>query len=517
MKKFLLFAAAAAAMMCASAQNYEVKQLWKSTTIPTAKLDNRQGFGMNGKFFINDKANQKVVVYGEGGLADEEYPGGVNTGINRDEAGNIITILNGWPGNWTADGETPTIQVVNPNDPTQVKQYFIPTDLAGRGRCDYIGFCKGNMMEDGELYYVGNNTDDAGTLARFKVTDGEVDLDNCFIATIDGVSATSTDIPIHFFKDAEGNEALCYAIRNAQAIKLTEDAQGNFVGESIGATPTFDIDGVTFSRANASLGWQLFAFDGKDFVIYNAGNAVGDYRDCWAIAELGAEEVIFFNPPTVTLNVSGYNSNCMTYEIVEDGVNIYQYAQGAYLAMYKLTKANAPVEPKYYVAGGFNNWDALEITEEGATFDVTEDPNDVESKEFKIKTPTADGGWLWIGGVDENGVNYFDVTEGMMADGTEITLDDAGANFRLPGSGNYTITLVKEATPSGAKATVEGLKMVVKKNSTPTAITDVNSKAVKSVKYVNLAGVESAQPFDGVNVVVTTYTDGTRSASKVIK
>jgi D-3-phosphoglycerate dehydrogenase len=34
---------------------------------------------------------------------------------------------------------------------------------------------------------------------------------------------------------------------------------------------------------------------------------------------------------------------------------------------------------------------------------------------------------------------------------------------------------------------------------------------------INIAGMQSAEPFDGVNIVVTTYTDGTRSAVKVIK
>jgi hypothetical protein len=43
------------------------------------------------------------------------------------------------------------------------------------------------------------------------------------------------------------------------------------------------------------------------------------------------------------------------------------------------------------------------------------------------------------------------------------------------------------------------------------------AKAVANVTYYNLAGQMSAQPVDGVNIVVTTYTDGTRSTSKVVK
>ena len=51
-----------------------------------------------------------------------------------------------------------------------------------------------------------------------------------------------------------------------------------------------------------------------------------------------------------------------------------------------------------------------------------------------------------------------------------------------------------------------------------TGVNAVNSaKEVKGVSYFNMMGVESAQPFDGVNIMVTTYTDGTQSAAKVLR
>lgn len=51
-----------------------------------------------------------------------------------------------------------------------------------------------------------------------------------------------------------------------------------------------------------------------------------------------------------------------------------------------------------------------------------------------------------------------------------------------------------------------------------TGVNDVNSaKEVKGVSFFNMMGVESAQPFDGVNIMVTTYTDGTSSAAKVLR
>lgn len=55
-------------------------------------------------------------------------------------------------------------------------------------------------------------------------------------------------------------------------------------------------------------------------------------------------------------------------------------------------------------------------------------------------------------------------------------------------------------------------------NKVATGVNDVNSaKEVKGVSYFNMMGVESVQPFDGVNIMVTTYTDGTSSAAKVLR
>ena len=42
-------------------------------------------------------------------------------------------------------------------------------------------------------------------------------------------------------------------------------------------------------------------------------------------------------------------------------------------------------------------------------------------------------------------------------------------------------------------------------------------KQVSEVTYYNTLGVASAEPFSGVNIVVTKYTDGTKAASKIVK
>ena len=51
-----------------------------------------------------------------------------------------------------------------------------------------------------------------------------------------------------------------------------------------------------------------------------------------------------------------------------------------------------------------------------------------------------------------------------------------------------------------------------------TSVENINAdREVAAVRYFNVAGQESETPFSGVNIVVTTYTDGTSSTTKVVK
>lgn len=55
-------------------------------------------------------------------------------------------------------------------------------------------------------------------------------------------------------------------------------------------------------------------------------------------------------------------------------------------------------------------------------------------------------------------------------------------------------------------------------NKTVTGVDDVTTaKTVVDITYYNLAGVASAKPFDGVNIVVTRYADGSTKATKELR
>ena len=607
MKKFLLFAAAFAALTM-SAQ-YTVTKMWEVTEGLPTNADSRQGISINGKYYINVKTADapKVMVFGEGGLADEEWPGGTNCGITRDEAGNLVISLAEFPGNWVCDGETAMIRVINPSTGAS-KEYAIPEGAAVTGRADFLGLAQGNLMENGKLFMVGANN--AGVVI-LTIADGVVDEDNSYEATCDPVPTPSTATVVN---NIDG-ERIFYVTRNAPPVIYSPDGD-NFAGETI-----------TLPNKGAACGAQVFQFDGKDFAVYPT---LPNYKDGFAVAEVGAEEPIFANEPSEAMTAYA-QCNWVNAEVTDNGVFIYQYLPGLFIACYKMTNGEAPVEHTYAVCGApaavfgmENDWDAVAAPEMQLNDNGLYEWNSAETEleagtiEFKIVEdhawdvcyPASDEGgynnytvtveeagkyvltvyfnpetkeithelvktevppveptqvyilgevngntWATNIGVEmdtednkvftkdvtlvrpENkaeGQKYcffsfatklmedaddweglapyrfgavsdgdFEFTPEMMGQPLSLTADN-GQAFQVP-EGEYTLTVDLE----NMTLTIEG--------TIYSGIEYINTVNVKNVRFYNLQGMESATPFQGVNIVVSEMTDGSKVITKVVK
>ena len=309
-------------------EGYKIETVWTLATPFDGSVtgDVRQGFGMNGKFYINNKADQKVVVVDENGIANTEYAGGANCGITRDEAGNIVVSNAAFPGAWVEA----TIKVINP-ETNEMKEYTVPEECGLMGRCDFIGFARGNLMEDGALYMTGGNT---GTdpftngVAIMTITGGEVNVDECYTATCDGITGQTSTV-INYFKGLDEEDALIYAYRSGNPSKLTFD------GDNLVATPI-----VLPGKGHAN-GIFPFIWEGKEYYIYPI---MPDYQNGFAIAEAGAEEPLVEVPSTVSGNANAFQADWFNAEVDEDGVTIYQYYPGGHLTVYRLTNGSGDVQ-----------------------------------------------------------------------------------------------------------------------------------------------------------------------------
>ena len=114
--------------------------------------------------------------------------------------------------------------------------------------------------------------------------------------------------------------------------------------------------------------------------------------------------------------------------------------------------------------------------------------NFVEAEPTQGAPRKAEGDITW---------NEYDATKGILVEKSgllTIAVNDANGEEITSIEGEYTIT--------GGTTAVENITA---------------GKAVAGVRYYNAAGQQAANAFQGVNIVVTTYSDGTQSVSKIVR
>lgn len=127
-------------------------------------------------------------------------------------------------------------------------------------------------------------------------------------------------------------------------------------------------------------------------------------------------------------------------------------------------------------------------------------------------------------------INPLDTTEAWSNANTKVSLKIKGATAKTQiafVASEYKTTPKKsdpEIDPNAPHGTNANVCRVILDNisvsvdNVATAVNDVNAaKSVKAVSYCNLQGMESATPFEGINIVKTTYSDGSTQVTKVLK
>ena len=476
MKKFLLLAALAAVAFGANADGYKIEKVWELNNPKQVtgldRLEIRQGFGMDGKFYVNSKKATNDTIDGvvtyweptiyeidENGLTGVTFPGGTNCGVTRDDAGNIIVSLAQFPNNWVEAG----IRVINPTTGESVV-YIIPEEVAIIGRCDFLSFAKGNLLEDGEIWLTGA-TQGAG-FTHLAISGGEIDTDNCYYMAGSGVTATSSTV-INPYTDINGDDVLLYVTRNDHPRKITY-ADDQYTQAVVALPP---------GKSNTN-GMFPFVWDGKELFLYSILNeANAHYMDGFAIAEAGAEAPIV-NVPCVATTTNGFQGNWLNAEVDANGVTIYQYFPGndaGHFTVWRLTKeAEAP---NVYMLGGDDQpWDptsgtAFEYDAENGVYTATV-TFPAELNYFGFTTELAenndDGGWAYIepfrfGAIADEGTDYWYTGE---EEFVSLTWDMYHA-IRIPG-GEYKLTVdlndmklyIEDLNPQGLRGDVNNDKTV---------------------------------------------------------
>jgi hypothetical protein len=239
--------------------------------------------------------------------------------------------------------------------------HVLPAELTDFGRSDNMGFARGNLMADGELYLVGATS--GTSISRFKFTDGEIDTDDSYLANCDGV-APNSGIVLNYYTDLNGNDAVLYVNRSNSLKKLA------FTGDDFTAT-----DISLPSKGNCNGTFPL-VWDGKELMVYPT---LGNYHDGFAVAEINAAEPLARVEQTVTTDLNSYQANWLNAEVVDSrNVTIYQYYPGGHLTVWRLTKRGG------YLRGDVDDNGVVNIT------DVTLLINYLLNSDVTINYPNAD-------------------------------------------------------------------------------------------------------------------------------
>lgn len=323
-EKIITFAAAAVAFG-ASAQT--LTQTWKVETannLPFAEC--RQGVGLNGKIYVNNKADKKVYVVDKDGVSATTLPGGANCGIGHDQAGNLLVSNAVFPNKWADDA---VIKVYKPQTPETVTEITITADLAGMGRSDFLGSAMGDLSTDGQMYLLGGASTGLGKLV---VIDGATSGDDSYIATVDDkANPTSSSGITQFFMDGEIGK---YLLMNRSGSPCIIKEEGdNLVTEKA----------MTLQDRGTCNGGDVVILGGKRYVVYPT---TPNYTDGFAIADIDAEPMVTEDNKSyipfvvehkaeLAANPNNFQGNFVNAEKVsETEAIIYQYVPGAYTAAY---------------------------------------------------------------------------------------------------------------------------------------------------------------------------------------
>ena len=235
--------------------------------------------------------------------------------------------------------------------------------------------------------------------------------------------------------------------------------------------------------------------------------------------DLTAEETRTWTKPTpkeltgkITFSVTQGNKNkagtgivTATYDGEETGVTVKIVGDPTKVAAATSEGVRLPDYGTYKVMAVATAEGYADLEEEG---EVTWDEPQTDAPEFNV---SEDG--LTVEATGEGTVTLYVVD----ADGNATAIDNPTTFDQKDQA--YEVTLKAVAHVDGAKDGVATKTIIIPaKSSEPgTGVNElVDGKAVKSVRYFNMAGQEM-QEVNGVTIVVTTYTDGTTSAVKVMK
>lgn len=292
---------------------FTIEKLWENAQVPAATGNGYQAVGWDGKIYMQDAGNSKIMSYANGTDAAVEYAAsGVGQQIAIDEAGNLIVF------NAYFATSTPNNILIYAKGSTEGKA--VSFTLSNPGQCHFFT-ASGDIYsaEGGYVYFYCQNTT---VVNRVKIANGAATAAD---VTVDVVGGT-------IYKGGTQNHVMVDIFGN-----LVTHARSNAVNSINILTnecATFTLPSIKLG----TLGGCSFELGGKELWAYHAGAT--NYSSEWNIYNMTdnkflSDEVLYAIDKVATTN---YACNWLNVQVVDEKTAyIYQFCPKKGAAVWKVT------------------------------------------------------------------------------------------------------------------------------------------------------------------------------------
>ena len=276
----------------------------------------------------------------------------------------------------------------------------------------------------------------------------------------------------------------------------TPNTEGMYInnGENVGSSATAVFIGG--SGSNTKLYAYLEDF-GKAVGVYDIGQPDGTLRTTWD----KAPSRIFTAPGQLNGNgnvIAGPDGGCWISQYRGKGYN----SKGVPSLCYVDKDGNCTFnsgEPDWKEHLNGSRVSGFAVSNDGKTLVINDGERVLQffNLEWNGSTPALTPKYSYEVGTDIYQM-AFDYAGNLICGGSSLAI------YSIPTEDNQTTTPAKRTS-------------IVEKKVATGIDEPIAEKTILSVKYVNPAGVISTTPFSGVNIVITTYQDGSRKVTKVLK
>ena len=307
---------------------FKIEKMWEKTNVPASTNNGYQGAGWDGKIYVKDRLNNKILVYSKTESSSYVEFGGSYEGfagdqaITMDDAGNMI-IRSGSAFFYDAPGQ---IRIFK-NGETTYKT--IDFTLPETKRCDFIS-ASGDIYsaEGGYVYFYCQNQT---TVSRLYIKNGGASAADVSVDKLDNATLTAGSSQSHVFTNIFGD--LMTHTRDNNYKVLQE------VNVLTGAVSTMNLP--NFKKS--TLGGCSFELGGKEFIAYNIAGK--DYNSEWNLYNM-TDKVFMSNEALYAKNTTDKNSaaNWLNVQVVDENTAyIYQFCPTVGVAVWKVSVET----PKY--------------------------------------------------------------------------------------------------------------------------------------------------------------------------